>query len=85
MENAQNMTNNGTANQQEIVLNFTFNVTETNLIISALRELPHRVSDELLRKVISQAQAQTQQGQPQPSGYQQPPAAFYNGGGKTTQ
>lgn len=44
--------------QQPPMLNFTLSVDDTNLIFRALGELPHRVSDPLIRNVMAQAQAQ---------------------------
>jgi hypothetical protein len=78
MENTQAQT----VQQQEINLNFTLTVNEANLVITALRELPHRVSDDLIRKVVQQAQSQVQNQQ---QGFSSPPPAFYENGGKTTQ
>ena len=65
-------------NANEIKINLELNVNDTNIVISALRELPHRVSDDVLRKVVMQAQSQTQQQQQQPDGFQSPPPAFYS-------
>jgi hypothetical protein len=39
----------------------TLNVQEINIVLSALAELPHRVSDALIRKVFTQAQGQQAQ------------------------
>jgi hypothetical protein len=36
------------------------NVQEVNVVFAALQELPHRVADPILRKVMEQAQAQLQ-------------------------
>jgi hypothetical protein len=36
------------------------NVQEINVVFAALQELPHRVADPILRKVMEQAQAQLQ-------------------------
>jgi len=44
--------------QQPPMLNFTLSVDDTNLIFRALGELPHRVSDPVIRNVMAQAQAQ---------------------------
>lgn len=33
-------------------------VNDVNLILAALQELPHKISDPLIRKVMEQAQAQ---------------------------
>jgi len=47
-------------NQQAQVPNVTLevNVNELNIIMGGLQELPHRVVDPLLRKLMEQAQAQ---------------------------
>jgi hypothetical protein len=39
----------------------TLNVQEVNTVIAALAELPHRVSDALIRKVFTQANEQIPQ------------------------
>lgn len=39
----------------------TLNVQEINIVLGALAELPHRVSDALIRKVFTQAQGQQAQ------------------------
>jgi hypothetical protein len=39
----------------------TLNVQEINIVLGALAELPHRVSDGLIRKVFTQAQGQQAQ------------------------
>ena len=41
----------------------TLNVQEVNTVIAALAELPHRVSDALIRKVYTQANEQIPQQQ----------------------
>lgn len=46
--------------QNETVITFELTLNETNVVIAALRELPHRVVADLLNKVIAQAQKQTQ-------------------------
>lgn len=43
-------------NTQQINLNVE--VSELNVILAALQELPHRVADPILKKLIQQAQAQ---------------------------
>jgi hypothetical protein len=47
-------------NQQAQVPNVTLevNVNELNIIMGGLQELPHRVVDLLLRKLMEQAQSQ---------------------------
>lgn len=47
--------------QDGIAINLT--VQEVNIVLGALAELPHRVSDGLIRKVFTQAQGQAPQGQ----------------------
>ena len=38
----------------------TVDVNELNVILASLQELPHRVADPILRKLIQQAQGQLQ-------------------------
>lgn len=47
-------------NQQQQIPEVTLNVNvnELNIIMGGLQELPHRVVDPLLRKLMEQAQAQ---------------------------
>jgi hypothetical protein len=40
------------------MLHFSLNVDEVNLVFRALGELPHRISDPVIRNVMQQAQAQ---------------------------
>lgn len=47
---------NQTQQVPEVTLNV--NVNELNVIMGGLQELPHRVVDGLLRKLMEQAQAQ---------------------------
>lgn len=51
--------------QTESVITLELSVSEVNLVLGALRELPHRVVDQTLNKVIMQAQKQVPQ-QPVP-------------------
>lgn len=53
--------NQQAAQVPDVTLNV--NVNELNVIMGGLQELPHRVVDGLLRKLMEQAQAQL--GQPQ--------------------
>lgn len=39
-------------------LTLLLDVNEVNLVLAALQELPHKVSDSLIKKVIEQAQTQ---------------------------
>ena len=45
-------------NQQVPTVKLEVNVNELNIIMGGLQELPHRVVDPLLRKLMEQAQAQ---------------------------
>lgn len=45
---------------QQPQLHVTVSVNEINLIFQALAELPHRVSDPLIRNLMQQAQAQVE-------------------------
>lgn len=36
----------------------TLNINEINVVLAALQELPHRVADPILKKIIQQAQDQ---------------------------
>ena len=44
--------------QPEQELNFVFKISETNLILQALEELPHKVSRRLIDNIFAQAQPQ---------------------------
>lgn len=46
--------------QTETYVNLELTVNETNIVISALRELPHRVVSDLIINVMNQAQKQIQ-------------------------
>jgi hypothetical protein len=45
--------------QTEQELNFTFKVSEINLILGALEELPHKISRKMIDNIFAQAQTQT--------------------------
>lgn len=47
---------------QAPTVNLAVDVNELNVIMAALQELPHRVADPLLRKLMQQAQTQLGQG-----------------------
>ena len=47
--------------QTETVIRLELNINEINIVLGALRELPHRVVDQTLNKVIMQAQKQVPQ------------------------
>lgn len=44
---------------REVTLKFTVN--EVNTILASLQELPHRVSDPIIRSLVEQVQPQIQQ------------------------
>jgi hypothetical protein len=63
----------------DVELSLKLNLNDVNVVITGLRELPHRISDEVLRKVVTQAQSQAQAAQQNgQGGYQSPPPAFYS-------
>lgn len=45
-------------NDEQPTISIELNVPEVNTILAALGELPHRVADPILRKVVEQAQKQ---------------------------
>ncbi|CAB4159066.1 hypothetical protein UFOVP714_56 [uncultured Caudovirales phage] len=50
--------NQAQAVQQEPAVKLDLLVNDVNLILAALQELPHKVADPLLRKIMEQANAQ---------------------------
>jgi hypothetical protein len=53
--------------KEEPTVKIELTVQEVNVVMGALQELPHRVVDGLLRKIIGQAQPQVAALQPQTS------------------
>ena len=51
---------NAPQQMQQPQLHIAVSVNEINLIFQALAELPHRVSDPLIRNLMQQAQAQVE-------------------------
>jgi hypothetical protein len=51
--------------KEEPSVHIELTVQEVNVVMGALQELPHRVVDGLLRKIIGQAQPQVAAQQPQ--------------------
>ncbi len=49
------------AQQQEPTVKIELTVNEVNVVFAALQELPHRVADPILKKMLQQAQSQLQQ------------------------
>ena len=50
--------------QPEPEVNITLKVSEVNLVLGALDELPHKLSRKLIDNVLAQAQSQLQAAQP---------------------
>ena len=48
-------------NTEEQVLSLEVTVNELNVVLSALQELPHRVVNKLLNKLVDQGNSQLQQ------------------------
>ncbi len=47
------------ANQPaEVTASLTLTINEVNIVLAALQELPHKVADGVIRKVVSQANEQ---------------------------
>lgn len=42
--------------EPNVTLDFTVN--DVNLVLAALQELPHKIADPMIRKIMEQAQAQ---------------------------
>lgn len=59
MDNIVSSTNS-VPQQTEQKFNIELNLQELNTVIAGLQELPHRVVDAVLRKIIAQAQEQAQ-------------------------
>ncbi len=49
-----------TQDNREVTLTFTVN--DVNTILASLQELPHRVSDPIIRSLVEQVQPQIQAG-----------------------
>lgn len=47
------------------LINLELNVNEVNLLLQALQELPYRVSNQMIRKITEQAQAQVAEEAPE--------------------
>ena len=43
---------------QEPIVTLDFTVNEVNLVLMALQELPHKMSDPILRKIMAKSHAQ---------------------------
>jgi hypothetical protein len=48
-------------NPQEVTLNFTLSIDETNAILAALQELPAKICNPMTQKIKSQAEPQIKQ------------------------
>jgi hypothetical protein len=49
-------------NQQQPEVSLRVTVQELNIVMASLQELPHRVADPILRKLMQQAQEQLNNG-----------------------
>lgn len=49
---------NGEAEKKVPTATIVLDLNEINIVLASLQELPHRVADPLLKKIISQAQDQ---------------------------
>jgi hypothetical protein len=47
-------------NQQVPIVTLEVNINELNVIMSGLQELPHKVVDQIIHKLVVQAQTQLQ-------------------------
>jgi hypothetical protein len=50
--------------QEDPVLSISLKITEINVVLAGLQELPFKVADPLLKNIIAQAQTQIAQQQP---------------------
>ena len=48
-------------NPQEVTLNFSLSIDETNAILAALQELPAKICNPMTQKIKSQAEPQIKQ------------------------
>jgi hypothetical protein len=48
-------------NTEEKTINLEITLNELNVVLGALQELPHRLVDGLLNKLVAQGQSQLQQ------------------------
>jgi len=60
MENQTEVQDVQPKQEPEKKLNLTFKVSEVNIILAALEELPHKISRKVIDNMIQQAQAQLQ-------------------------
>lgn len=44
--------------EQEKIVNIELDVSTLNIVLAALQELPHRVADPILSKIVAQAKEQ---------------------------
>ena len=64
MSNIENVEAKEVAQQPEQELNFILKMSETNIVLAALDEMPHKVSRRVIDNIIQQAQSQIQQPAP---------------------
>jgi hypothetical protein len=64
MSDIENVEAKDVTQQPEQELNFTLKVSEANIVLAALDEMPHKVSRRVIDNIIQQAQSQIQQPAP---------------------
>ena len=64
MSNIENVEAKEVAQQPEQELNFILKMSEANIVLAALDEMPHKVSRRVIDNIIQQAQSQIQQPAP---------------------
>jgi hypothetical protein len=61
MSDIENVEAKDVTQQPEQELKFTLKVSEANIVLAALDEMPHKISRRVIDNLIQQAQSQTQQ------------------------
>ena len=64
MSDIENVEAKEVAQQPEQELNFILKLSEANIVLAALDEMPHKVSRRVIDNIIQQAQSQIQQPAP---------------------
>ena len=61
MSDIENVETKEVTQQPEQELNFVLKLSEANIVLAALDELPHKVSRRVIDNIMQQAQSQIQQ------------------------
>ena len=64
MSDIENVEAKEVAQQPEQELNLVLKLSEANIVLAALDEMPHKVSRRVIDNIIQQAQSQIQQPAP---------------------